>query len=159
MLRRSLGELITLNIRNANDLWPALIDRHQFENALINLAVNARDAMLQGGELTVETSNVSLDETYAQSHQDVRPGDYIKIEVRDTGSGMTADVQEKVFEPFFTTKNVGEGSGLGLSMVFGFVKQSSGHISLSSEVGKGTCIILFLPRAVTEPTNKMFSSH
>jgi PAS domain S-box-containing protein len=150
MLRRSLGELVNLSVQHTDDLWPAQIDRHQFENALINLAVNARDAMPQGGELVFETSNVTLDEDDTKAHDDVTPGDYVRIEVRDTGCGMAEDVTVRVFEPFFTTKEVGEGSGLGLSMVFGFVKQSSGHITMSSEVGIGTKITLFLPRSQTK---------
>ena len=147
MLRRSLGELIELEIHKEDDLWPAYIDTHQFENVLINLAVNARDAMPDGGVLVFETGNVTLDAVATVDHEDLSPGDYVSIVVRDNGCGMSADVRERVFEPFFTTKGVGEGSGLGLSMVFGFIKQSHGHLELISEEGRGTTITLYLPRA------------
>jgi CheY-like chemotaxis protein len=147
MLRRSLGEAIDLRIEAAPDLWPVMIDPHQFENALVNLAVNARDAMPDGGTLVIEAANVTLDETYAQSHEEVTPGAYVKVAVSDAGTGMPARVLERVFEPFFTTKNVGRGSGLGLSMVHGFVKQSRGHITICSEVGRGTTVKLYLPRS------------
>lgn len=147
MLRRTLGETIELSAEHAAILWPATIDPHQFENALVNLAVNARDAMPKGGRLTITTSNITLDESYTKQHQDVLPGDYVKVEVSDTGSGMTSALLELVFEPFFTTKEVGEGSGLGLSMVYGFVKQSNGHITISSEIALGTTVNLYLPRS------------
>jgi signal transduction histidine kinase len=132
MLRRSLGETIDLKIEENADLWHATIDLHQFENALINLALNARDAMPNGGTLTIETANVTLDEDYVEQNEEVTPGDYVEVSVSDTGTGIPPEVLEKVFEPFFTTKEVGEGSGLGLSMVFGFAKQSKGHITITS---------------------------
>ncbi|MBT5109790.1 MAG: response regulator, partial [Rhodospirillaceae bacterium] len=116
-------------------------------NALVNLAINARDAMPQGGALIIRTANVVLDEAYAWRHEEVTPGDYVRVTVTDTGSGMSPEVLKKAFEPFFTTKDVGEGSGLGLSMVYGFVKQSEGHITIDSEVGHGAMINLFMPRA------------
>jgi len=147
MLTRTLGETIDLRAVRTSGLWPATIDPHQFENALINLTINARDAMPQGGKLTIETSNVTLDEDYSKKNGDIAVGDYVMVGVSDTGTGMTLEVQEKVFEPFFTTKDIGSGSGLGLSMVYGFVKQSSGHISVYSEPGHGTTFRLYMPRA------------
>ena len=150
MLQRTLGETVDLRVEATPDLWSATIDAHQFENALVNLAVNARDAMPQGGMLTIETANVTLDETYAEQHEEVTPGDYVEVSVSDSGSGMTPEVLEKVFEPFFTTKDVGKGSGLGLSMVYGFAKQSKGHITIHSEVGHGTTVKLYMPRSEEE---------
>ena len=147
MLHRTLGETVNLKIDFAPNPWSAAIDPHQFENALINLAINARDAMPKGGALILETANMTLDETYAEQHSEVTPGDYVTVAVSDTGTGMTPEVLEKVFEPFFTTKGVGEGSGLGLSMVYGFVKQSNGHITLYSEEGHGTTVKLYMPRS------------
>ena len=147
MLRRTLGEAIDLRIEAAPDLWPAMIDPHQFENALINLAVNARDASPEGGTLVIEATNVTLDKAYAESHEEVTQGDYVKVAVSDFGTGMPAPVLERAFEPFFTTKPVGQGSGLGLSMVYGFVKQSRGHITIYSEVDHGTTVKLYLPRS------------
>ena len=147
MLQRSLGETIDLKVEHAPDLWPVMIDPHQFENALVNLAVNARDAMPRGGTLVIETANATLDETYAESHEEVTPGEYVKVAVSDAGIGMPRDVLERAFEPFFTTKKIGEGSGLGLSMVYGFAKQSTGHITIYSEVGHGTTVKLYLPRS------------
>jgi signal transduction histidine kinase/FixJ family two-component response regulator/HAMP domain-containing protein len=147
MLQRTLGETIDLKMHHSPDLWNALIDAHEFENALLNLSINARDAMPDGGELTIESANITLDEAYASRHDEVTAGDYVLIAVADTGTGISAEVLEKVFEPFFTTKGVGEGSGLGLSMVYGFVRQSNGHVTISSEPGRGTTINLYLPRS------------
>jgi len=147
LLRRTLGEAIILNIEVTTELWPAKIDVHQFENALLNLAINGRDAMPNGGTLTISTTNVTLDKAYAELHDEVFPGDYVEVSVTDTGTGISTAVLEKVFEPFFTTKEVGEGSGLGLSMVYGFAKQSGGHLSIDSELGFGTTVNLFLPRS------------
>jgi len=149
MLRRTLGEAIELSVEAAAVVWPAIIDPHQFENALLNLAINARDSMLQGGALLIETANVTLDETYAARTEDLAAGDYVKVAVSDRGAGMPAEILERVFEPFFTTKETGKGSGLGLSMVYGFAKQSGGHVSIYSEVGHGTTVNLYLPRAET----------
>jgi CheY-like chemotaxis protein len=126
---------------------PALIDPSQLSTAILNLALNARDAMPHGGKLTLESRNVVLDENYARMNSEVEPGNYVMIAVSDTGEGMAPDLLDKVFEPFFTTKEVGKGSGLGLSMVYGFVKQSNGHIKIYSEVGHGTTVKLYLPQA------------
>ncbi len=154
MLRRTLGETIELRIERAVNLWPAKIDPYQFENALINLAINARDAMPEGGELLIKVDNVTLTEAYAQQQEEVEPGDYVRVRVIDTGGGMTDDVARRAFEPFFTTKGIGLGSGLGLSMVYGFVKQSDGHITIESEIDQGTTIDLFLPRAADREGQK-----
>jgi PAS domain S-box-containing protein len=146
LLRRTLGEAIAIETVNAGDLWPVLVDANQLESALLNLAVNARDAMPAGGKLTIETANSQLDETYTARYEGLEPGPYVMIAVSDTGMGMTRDVIERAFEPFFTTKEVGHGTGLGLSQVYGFVKQSGGHVRAYSEVGEGTTIKLYLPR-------------
>lgn len=151
LLRRTLGEDIEIKSAAAGDLWATEIDAAQMENALLNLAVNARDAMPMGGRLTIETTNKTLDEKYVAAEDELAAGDYVMISVRDTGSGMPPDVAENAFDPFFTTKEVGKGSGLGLSMVYGFVKQSGGHIEISSESGKGTAIKMYLPRATSAP--------
>jgi CheY-like chemotaxis protein len=145
-----LGETIQLEPVLAAGLWRALADENQLESALLNLAVNARDAMPGGGKLTIEAANVALDEAYASAEPDhVRPGQYVMIAVSDTGSGMTPDVLTKAFEPFFTTKSVGQGTGLGLSQVYGFIKQSGGHVKIYSEQGDGTTIKLYLPRVLS----------
>jgi CheY-like chemotaxis protein len=131
----------------AHDSAPALIDPSQLSTAILNLALNARDAMPNGGKLTLETRNVVLDENYAAMSSEVNPGNYVLIAVSDSGMGIPAALLEKVFEPFYTTKDVGKGSGLGLSMVYGFVKQSNGHIRIYSEEGHGTTVKLYLPQA------------
>jgi CheY-like chemotaxis protein len=131
----------------AHDSAPALIDPSQLSTAILNLALNARDAMPNGGKLTLETRNVVLDDTYAGMNSEVSPGNYVMVAVSDTGEGIPASLLDKVFEPFFTTKDVGKGSGLGLSMVYGFVKQSNGHIKIYSEQGHGTTVKLYLPQA------------
>ena len=146
MLQRALGEAVELHICLRSETCKALIDPHQLENALINLAINARDAMPKGGGLTIETDNVVLNEDYIKQYEDLTPGDYIMIAVSDVGVGMTPEVQGKAFEPFFTTKGANEGSGLGLSMVYGFVKQSRGHIAIYSEEGHGTTVKLYIPQ-------------
>ena len=148
MLRRTLGEHIAVRFVETAGLWPAMADASQLESAVLNLALNARDAMPSGGRLTIELVNKVLDEEYARDHAEVTPGDYVMLAVSDTGHGMTPDVVARVFEPFFTTKPEGKGTGLGLAMVFGFVKQSGGHVKIYSEPGEGTTVRLYLPRAV-----------
>jgi PAS domain S-box-containing protein len=147
LLRRTLGEATELVTCFEPDPWLCEIDASQLENAILNLALNARDAMRGVGKLTIEICGVRLDEDYAKAADDVTPGDYVMLAVSDTGVGMTPDIQKMVFEPFFTTKEAGRGSGLGLSMVYGFAKQSGGHAAIYSEVGKGTAVKLYLPRA------------
>jgi CheY-like chemotaxis protein len=147
LLRPTLGEQIEVNSILEQEVATAHIDASQLANSVLNMAINARDAMPNGGKLLLETRNVVLDEAYAQANPDVRPGPYVMLAVSDTGTGMSQELQDKVFEPFFTTKEVGKGSGLGLSMVYGFVKQSGGHIRIYSEVGHGTTIKLYLPPA------------
>ena len=147
LLRRTLGEMIELRTAVTGASNEALVDGSQLQNALLNLALNARDAMPRGGKLSIEISRVRLDVDYAQMYPDVRTGDYVLISVTDTGIGMTADVKEKAFDPFFTTKGVGAGTGLGLSMVYGFAKQSGGHVQLYSEPEQGTSVRIFLPAA------------
>ncbi len=146
LIQRTAGPAIRLQTAMACDLWMALCDPNQLENALLNLAINARDAMPEGGLLTLEAVNAELDSTYAATQEDLKPGSYVAISVSDNGSGMPATVRDRVFDPFFTTKPLGEGTGLGLSMVYGFVKQSGGHIRVYSEVGQGTTVRLYLPR-------------
>jgi nitrogen-specific signal transduction histidine kinase len=148
MLRRTLGEHIEIELVRAAGLWPAVVDPAQLENALLNLCLNARDAMPSGGKLTLETANAALDQRYADLHPDVAPGQYVMLAVSDTGSGIPAEHLARVFEPFFTTKEKGRGTGLGLAMVYGFAKQSAGHVSIYSEPGHGTTVKLYLPRAV-----------
>jgi PAS domain S-box-containing protein len=145
LLRRTLGEQIEIDSILADDLWSAEIDRIQLESALVNLSINARDAMPQGGRLLIETRNTTLDDSYVALNPDAAVGDYVMLAVTDTGSGMPPEIMDKVFDPFFTTKGL-EGTGLGLSMVYGFIKQSNGHIKIYSEVGRGTSIKLYLPR-------------
>jgi signal transduction histidine kinase len=147
LLRPTLGEQIEVDSILEEGLSAALVDPSQLANALINLSINARDAMPDGGKLMLETENVVLDAAYARANADVQPGEYVMIAVTDTGTGMSAEMCEKVFEPFFTTKELGKGTGLGLSMVYGFVKQSCGHIKIYSELGHGTTMRLYLPAA------------
>jgi CheY-like chemotaxis protein len=147
LLRPTLGEHIELDAMLEPDADPAQIDPSQLSTALVNLAVNARDAMPNGGKLTLETGNVVLDEAYAKDNPGVAPGSYVMIAVSDTGCGIPAKLRDRVFEPFFTTKTPGKGTGLGLSMVYGFVKQSGGHIKIYSEEGYGTTVKLYLPRS------------
>jgi PAS domain S-box-containing protein len=147
MLRRTLGETIDLQLRLEPRMAPAVADKAQLENAVLNLAINARDAMAAGGRLIIATANTTLDEGYAALNPEATPGDYAMLSVSDTGAGMTPEVLERVFEPFFTTKETGKGTGLGLSMIYGFVKQSGGHVKIYSEPGLGTTVRLYLPRA------------
>jgi signal transduction histidine kinase/ActR/RegA family two-component response regulator len=150
MLRRTLGETIVVETVLGGGLWRAFVDTAQLESALLNLSVNARDAMpVGGGKLTLETSNAYLDQAYADQHVEVSPGQYVLVAVTDTGTGMAPEVMGKAFDPFFTTKGVGAGTGLGLSQVHGFLKQSKGHIKLYSEVDVGTTVKLYLPRDVS----------
>jgi nitrogen-specific signal transduction histidine kinase len=147
LLRRLLGERIHLVVEPDPELWPVLVDQGQVESILVNLAINARDAMDDGGTLTLETSNVDLDDGYARTHPEVRPGQYAMVAVSDTGAGMDEATQAHIFEPFFTTKGLGKGTGLGLASVYGTVRQSGGHIWVYSEVGQGTTFKVYLPRA------------
>ncbi len=146
MLRRTLGEHIEIEFIRGGGLWQTMADPGQLESALLNLCINARDAMADGGRLTIETANASLDQNYADAHADVQPGQYVMIAVSDTGAGIAAGDLARVFEPFFTTKAAGKGTGLGLSMVYGFVKQSRGHITIYSEPDQGTTVRMYLPR-------------
>jgi signal transduction histidine kinase/ActR/RegA family two-component response regulator len=148
LLHRTLGEQVQLETVLAGGLWRAHVDASQLENAVLNLCVNARDAMPDGGRLTLETSNTHLDDAYVAAHADVGAGQYVMLSVTDTGTGMSGDVVENAFDPFYTTKSSGKGTGLGLSQVHGFVKQSGGHIKIYSEVGVGTTVKVYLPRYV-----------
>ena len=146
MMQRTLGETIEIEIVRTDDLWRCWADPVQLENAILNLAVNARDAMPEGGRLTIETCNVELDEAKALEHPEATPGQYVMIAVTDIGVGMPAAIIERAFDPFFTTKEVGKGTGLGLSQIYGFVRQSGGHVTIASEVGRGTVVRLHLLR-------------
>ncbi len=148
LLRHALGERVQLEYAIAEEAWNARIDPSQLENAILNLALNARDAMPDGGTVRVEVSNATLDRRYAALHPDVAPGPYVLVAVSDTGTGMPADIVAQAFDPFFTTKNEGRGTGLGLSMVYGFVRQSNGHIRIDSAIGQGTSVKLYLPRTL-----------
>ncbi len=152
LLDRTLGETIEISTTADKDLWLVDADPAQLENALLNLAINARDAMAEGGSLIIEATNAELDENYVVHDVEFTPGDYVMIAVSDTGSGMSAEVLALVFEPFYTTKDVGEGSGLGLAMVYGFAKQSRGHVTIYSDQGHGTTVRLYLPRNIEEST-------
>ena len=156
LLHRTLGERIVLKVRPGEGLWSVHTDANQLESTLLNLCINARDAMPEGGTLTLETANTHLDERFVRSIEGLVAGDYVVLSVTDTGTGIPPELREKIFEPFFTTKPIGQGTGLGLSMIYGFIKQSAGHVSLDSEVGRGTTFKIYLPRhhgevASTEP--------
>jgi signal transduction histidine kinase len=146
LLRSTLGEGVATETILPSGLWLTFVDPNQLENALINLALNARDAMPGGGSLTIETGNVTLDEDYKAAYPEIGIGQYVMLKVSDTGTGMSAEVMGRAFEPFFTTKPIGQGTGLGLSQVYGFVGQSKGHITLDSEPGAGTSVKIYLPR-------------
>ena len=147
LIRRTVGPEIAIETMAADELWSTLVDPGQLENALLNLAINARDAMPDGGKITIETGNKWLDRRAARERE-LPPGEYVSLRVSDTGLGMTSAVIEKAFDPFFTTKPIGQGTGLGLSMIYGFTKQSGGQVRIYSEVGKGTVVSLYLPRHV-----------
>ncbi|MCD7041555.1 MULTISPECIES: ATP-binding protein [Pseudomonas fluorescens group] len=150
LLQRSINESITLDMRLNDQLWTAEADPNQLESALLNLVINARDAMPGGGKLTVETANRHLDNVFTAAYGTLKPGDYVELSVSDNGCGIPESVMGRVFDPFFTTKPIGQGTGLGLSMIYGFARQSHGHVTIHSEVGKGTTVSLFLPRFVGE---------
>jgi signal transduction histidine kinase len=150
LLQRSLNESINLDIRLGDQLWTAEADPNQLESALLNLALNARDAMPSGGRLVVQTSNRHLDSVFTAAYGTLTPGDYVELSVSDTGCGMPQSVISRAFDPFFTTKPIGQGTGLGLSMIYGFARQSHGHVTIHSAVGEGTTVSLFLPRFVGE---------
>jgi CheY-like chemotaxis protein len=159
LLQRTLGEHIECEFLLDRDLWQASVDPGQLASALLNLVLNARDAMPQGGKLAVEVRNMSLGESDLDVNGEARPGDYIMVGVTDTGSGMIAEVASRAFEPFFTTKEVGKGTGLGLSMVYGFAKQSGGSMQIRSEPGHGTAVKLFFPRVGTTRGKDAPSAH
>ena len=150
LLHSTLGEQIRIETVAAGGLWTINADAQQLESAILNISINARDAMPDGGRLTIETANTYLDDAYCRQNPEIEPGQYVMIAVSDTGSGMSADVAARVFDPFFTTKPAGKGTGLGLSQVYGFVKQSHGHIKVYSEVGAGTNVKIYLPRLIAD---------
>jgi CheY-like chemotaxis protein len=147
MLRRTLGEHVMLSTSLAPSVWAIRADPGQLQSAIVNLAVNARDAMPQGGKLVVETRNIDIDAEQAEFHPELEPGEYVQLSISDSGTGMPPEVRERIFEPFFTTKETGRGTGLGLAMVYGFVRQCGGDITVYSEVGHGTTFNLYFPRA------------
>jgi CheY-like chemotaxis protein len=150
LIARSLGEKIRLQVELAGDLWLALTDAHQLENAILNLVINARDAMPQGGTLTISTGNEHVSHRQRFGQEEIEAGRYTVVRVSDTGVGMSADTIARVFEPFFTTKPIGQGTGLGLSMIYGFAKQTRGHVRLESTLGAGTSFALYLPKSQIE---------
>jgi two-component system cell cycle sensor histidine kinase/response regulator CckA len=154
LLDRLLGETVTLNVQHGRDLWAIKADLNQLEQVIVNLAVNARDAMPEGGTLTIRTQNVPTAESYRFREQGFKPGEYVLVEVTDTGTGMPPDVLDKIFEPFFSTKEVGKGTGLGLSTVYGIVKQTGGYIYVDSKPGEGTTFRILLPRHILVPEDK-----
>jgi two-component system cell cycle sensor histidine kinase/response regulator CckA len=146
LLRRLIGEKVKLDLVHGRDLWPVKVDVSQFEQVVVNLAVNARDAMADGGRLAVKTANVTAAEAAQLAYKGMPAADYVRIDITDTGTGIPADIRDKIFEPFFSTKEVGKGTGLGLSTVYGIVKQTGGFVYVDSEEGKGTSFSIFLPR-------------
>jgi PAS domain S-box-containing protein len=159
LMRRTLGEPVTIESVLADGIWPVEVDRGQLQSALVNVCINARDAMPEGGRLLVETENVVLDADYVRRNPDAVAGDHVLITVTDTGTGMAPEILDRVFEPFFTTKETGRGTGLGLSMVYGFVRQSHGHVKISSEVGRGTSVCISLPRTTAERPGEAVTEH
>jgi PAS domain S-box-containing protein len=154
LLRRAIGEAIAVETALGNDVWRMYADANQLENALLNIGFNARDAMPDGGKLIIETANASLDKAYTSSlNEDIEPGEFVMIAITDTGTGMDMTTQERAFDPFFTTKEVGKGTGLGLSQVYGFARQSAGHVKIYSEIGEGTTVKIYLPRSVSDRKN------
>jgi two-component system cell cycle sensor histidine kinase/response regulator CckA len=151
LLRRLIGEKVKLDLVHGRDLWPVKVDVSQFEQVVVNLAVNARDAMPDGGKLTVRTANVTTEEAAHLSHKGMPAADYVRIDISDTGTGIPPDIVDKIFEPFFSTKEVGKGTGLGLSTVYGIVKQTGGFVYVDSTPGAGTAFHIFLPRHRPEP--------
>ena len=145
-IQRSLGENVQVEVVGSPGLWFVEVDANQLEVALLNLAINGRDAMPLGGKLTIESANVFADENYSRYNPEIAPGQYVAICVTDNGVGMPSDVIDRAFEPFYTTKELGQGTGLGLSQVYGFVKQSGGHVKIYSEIGQGTTVKIYLPR-------------
>jgi two-component system cell cycle sensor histidine kinase/response regulator CckA len=150
LLRRLIGEKVKLDFVHGRDLWPVKVDVSQFEQVIVNLAVNARDAMPDGGTLTVRTANITAADAVQLAYKGMPAADYVRIEIADTGTGIPLDIREKIFEPFFSTKEVGKGTGLGLSTVYGIIKQTGGFIYVDSEEGKGTTFQIFLPRHIAE---------
>jgi CheY-like chemotaxis protein len=150
LLVRSLGEAIAIELVIGPGLWQCEVDPGQLENAILNLSINARDAMPEGGRLMIETSNADLSDPYAAAIEDVIPGEYVLLAISDTGTGMPPEVISRAFDPFFSTKAVGKGSGLGLSMIYGFVRQSGGHARIYSELGEGTTMKIYLPRSTAD---------
>lgn len=148
LLKRTIGETIVIKITKGENVWPIFIDEQEFENVLINLAVNARDSMPKGGNITIDIRNIIFDDTQYKDNQEVIAGDYVLTSITDQGSGMDEETKKRLFEPFFTTKPVGEGTGLGLSMVYGFIQQSKGYVFVESELGAGTTFRIYLPRAL-----------
>lgn len=158
LLRRTIGENVEVDLALTKPLWSVTADIRQVETAILNVVLNARDAMPQGGKLTIETANVDLSVDYASHNLDVNPGQYVVLALSDTGAGIAPQMLDRIFEPFFTTKPVGKGTGLGLSMVHGFVKQTGGHIKVYSEIGHGTCVKIYLPRANADVTTGVASA-
>jgi signal transduction histidine kinase len=156
LLHRAAGDSVAIRMAMPPDLWNVLVDPNQLENVLLNLVINARDAMDGGGEVTITLANLTVEPDDALAYSGIQPGEFVTLAVSDTGSGMPPDVMERAFEPFFTTKPEGKGTGLGLSMAHGFVKQSGGHIRLASEPGAGTTVTIYLPRALQDTPDPAF---